>query len=110
VKSSYVSSRDVIVRTDAWSEAVRFYESVLGWRVSQHDNNMVGFDTGCFCLYVEKGPAHGPVFDFLVPDVEAAKAQLLAAGCVLLEEDRSVPRCYVRDPQGLVFNIGRAGA
>ena len=110
MNSSYVSSRDVILRTVAWSDAVRFYQSVLGWRVSQRDNNMVGFDTGAFCLYVEKGPAHGPVFDFLVADVELAKAQLLAAGCVLLEEDRSIPRCYVRDPHGLVFNIGPAGA
>jgi catechol 2,3-dioxygenase-like lactoylglutathione lyase family enzyme len=108
VSSSYVSSRDVIVRTDAWPEAVRFYESVLGWRVLQRDNHLVGFETGSFCLYVEKGPAHGAVFEVLVPDVELARAQLLAAGCVVLEEDRSVPRCYVRDPQGLVFNIGQA--
>ena len=104
--NSYVSSRDIIVRTQAWSDAVHFYESVLGWRVLRRDNTMVGFDTGSFHLYVEKGAAHGPVLDFLVPDVQLAKAQLLAAGCVVLEEDPAVPRCYVRDPQGLVFNIG----
>jgi predicted enzyme related to lactoylglutathione lyase len=70
--------------------------------------NIVGFETGSFRLYVEKGSPHGPVFDFLVADVEAMKARLLAAGCTLIEEDRSIPRCYVRDPHGVIFNIGRS--
>lgn len=35
----------------------------------------------------------------------AAKRSLLSAGCTVREEDPSVPRCYIRDPHGLVFNI-----
>jgi hypothetical protein len=27
---------------------------------------------------------------------------------VLVEEDPSIPRCYLRDPFGLVFNLGRS--
>jgi len=69
---------------------------------------MVGFDTGAIRLYIEKGPPHGPVFDFLTADVPAAKAALLAAGCTLVEEDPDLPRCYLRDPFGVVFNVGRA--
>jgi catechol 2,3-dioxygenase-like lactoylglutathione lyase family enzyme len=62
-------------------------------------------------LFVESGPEHGPVFDFLVADVEATKVRLLAAGCTLVEENRALPRCYVRDPYGVTFNIGQsAGA
>ena len=68
---------------------------------------MMGFETGEFCLYVEKGQEHGPVFEFLVPDVQAAKRKLLAAGCTIVEEDESLPRCYIRDAYGLVFNIGQ---
>jgi catechol 2,3-dioxygenase-like lactoylglutathione lyase family enzyme len=55
--------------------------------------------------YVEKGPAFGPVFEFYVADLEAAKTKLLAAGCRIEQEDPSVPRCYVRDPYGLIFNL-----
>ena len=102
------SSRDVIVRSDAWPKAVKFYESVLGFQISQRGDGLVGFETGSFCLYVEKGRPHGPVFDFLVADVSAAKTALLAAGCTLIEEDPSVPRCYVRDPYGITFNIGKS--
>jgi catechol 2,3-dioxygenase-like lactoylglutathione lyase family enzyme len=102
------SSRDVIIRTRDWSEAVRYYQEVLGFAVSSRTQSMVGFETGAFRLYVEAGAPHGPVFDFLVADVAAAKAQLLAAGCALVEEDPTVPRCYLRDPFGVVFNVGRA--
>ncbi len=106
----FKSSRDVIIRAQAWPEALRFYENVLGFKVSSRDAHIVGFETGALCLYVEQGAPHGPVFDFLVADVAAAKAQLLAAGCTLIEEDPRVPRCYVRDPYGVTFNIGRAAA
>jgi catechol 2,3-dioxygenase-like lactoylglutathione lyase family enzyme len=107
---SYQSSRDVIFRTDNWSDVIHFYGSVLELPIVYQEANMVGFETGAFRLYVERGADHGPVFEFLVPDVEVAKRQLLAAGCTIVEEDPSVPRCYIRDPFGLVFNLGQTPA
>jgi catechol 2,3-dioxygenase-like lactoylglutathione lyase family enzyme len=102
------SSRDIIIRTESWEEATKFYESVLGFPITHRSENILGFETGSICLYVEKGPPHGPVFEFLVADVQAEKHRLLAAGCTLVEEDPSVPRVYVRDPYGITFNIGKA--
>ena len=100
------STRDVIVRTKDIGEATRFYETVLGLPVSHRGDRLIGFEAGSFQLFVEQGPeAHGPVFEFRVPDVAAAKAQLVAAGCTVIEEDPRVPRCYLRDPYGLVFNL-----
>ena len=103
--STFRSTRDVIIRTDAWTEATTFYESVLGLPVVHRSESLMGFETGEFCLYVEKGNAHGPVFEFLVPELQAAKRRLLSAGCTVQEENDSVPRCYIRDPYGVVFNI-----
>ena len=102
----FTSARDIIVRTENWNEAVDYYRSVLGLSVAYDGATLIGFETGAFRLYVEKGPAHGPVFEFLVDDVPAAKQKLLSAGCIVVEEDASVPRCYLRDRYGLVFNIG----
>jgi predicted enzyme related to lactoylglutathione lyase len=107
MKSKFKSSRDVIIRTEKWAEATKFYKSVLGLAITHQSKTLMGFETGAFCLYVEKGKKHGPVFEFLVADVQAAKKRLLAAGCTLLEEDASLPRCYLRDPYGIVFNIGQ---
>lgn len=110
MENKFRSSRDVIIRTDAWAKATKFYGSVLGLPVTHRSKTLVGFETGAFCLYVEKGDGHGPVFEFLVPDIQAAKRRLVAAGCTVLEENPSIPRCYIRDPYGLVFNIGQARA
>ena len=105
---TFRSSRDVIIRTDNWTEATSFYGSVLGLPVVHRSETLMGFEAGDFCLYVEKGKEHGPVFEFLVPDVQPAKRGLLSAGCTVQEENDSIPRCYIRDPYGLVFNIAQA--
>jgi catechol 2,3-dioxygenase-like lactoylglutathione lyase family enzyme len=102
------SSRDIIIRTDRWTEALRFYEAVLGFPARRLSADIVGFETGAVRLFVERGAPHGPVFDFLVDDVPATRDRLIAAGCTLIEEDPAVPRCYLRDPFGLVFNLGRS--
>ncbi|HEV7923940.1 MAG TPA: VOC family protein [Verrucomicrobiae bacterium] len=108
MKRKFKSSRDIIIRTKDWAKATKFYGSVLGLPVSHRSETLVGFETGAFCLYVEKGKKHGPVFEFLVPNVQAAKRKMIAAGCTVLEEDPSLPRCYIRDPYGVMFNIGQA--
>jgi catechol 2,3-dioxygenase-like lactoylglutathione lyase family enzyme len=95
----------VVVRTPRLAEATRFYEGVLGLKVTHRSHTLQGFDAGSFRLYVEEGAPHGPVLDFLVSDLEGAKAALLSAGCAVIEENPAVPRCYIRDPYGLVFNI-----
>lgn len=101
------SSRDVILRTRDWDRALAFYGTVLGLPLQRHGDNLVGFDGGGFVLYVERGEPHGPVHELLCADTAQARQQLLAAGCEVVEEDPGVPRCYVRDPFGLVFNLGR---
>ena len=106
--NAFRSSRDIVVRTENWSEALKFYGSVLGLPITHQSKTIVGFETGSFCLYVEQGKEHGPVFDFLVPDLQAAKRQLVAAGCTVIEENPKIPRCYIRDPYGIVFNIDQS--
>jgi uncharacterized protein YndB with AHSA1/START domain/catechol 2,3-dioxygenase-like lactoylglutathione lyase family enzyme len=109
--AAFESTRDVIVRSPAWERAIEFYAAVLSLPVTHRSEGLVGLETGSFLLYVERGgapdDAHGPVFDFLVPDLAAARARLLAAGCAVQEENSELPRCYIRDPFGLVFNIAQ---
>ena len=109
MSNTFKASRDIIIRTEKWSEALKFYRSVLGLPITERSETIVRFETGAFCLYVERGKEHGPVFDFLVPDIQAAKRQPVAAGCTVIEENPKIPRCYIRDPFGLVFNIEQTG-
>jgi catechol 2,3-dioxygenase-like lactoylglutathione lyase family enzyme len=100
------STRDVIVRTPDANAAADFYQRVLGLVVTQRVGDIVGFETGTLQLFVEQGDALPVVLDFLVQDVQATKAVLVAAGCVIVEENPNIPRCYIRDPFGLLFNLG----
>jgi catechol 2,3-dioxygenase-like lactoylglutathione lyase family enzyme len=102
------STRDVIIRTEDFAAAVRFYEHVLGFAVTLRQDHLVGFDTGAIQLFVERGaPPHPPVFELRVADVAAERDRLVAAGCTLVEENPALPRCYVRDPYGFVINLDR---
>ena len=105
---TFKSTRDVIVRTPNLADAKKFYETVLRLSTTYASDKLMGYESGSFKLYVEEGAEHGPVFEFKVSDFAAAKAALLKAGCQLLEEDASVPRCYLKDPFGLSFNLEQA--
>jgi catechol 2,3-dioxygenase-like lactoylglutathione lyase family enzyme len=108
IKTKTNSSRDVLIQTEKLDAAVRFYKNVLGLRATHNSKTLVGFETGSFCLYLEKGPAYGPVFEFCVADFAAVKKKLLAAGCRVENEDPTIPRCYLRDPFGLIFNLAES--
>jgi predicted enzyme related to lactoylglutathione lyase len=105
--NKFTSTRDIIIHTAKFGEAVRFYEDVLGLARTMKSEKLVGFETGSFQLFVDgRSPLKaGPVFEFCVADVDAAKEKLLAAGCELVSEDASIPRCYIKDPHGLMFNL-----
>ena len=68
---------------------------------------MIGLEAGGLRLFVEKAEPFGPVLEFFVDDFEEAKANLVEAGCAVEIEDPSVPKCYMRDPFGLIFNLAR---
>jgi hypothetical protein len=104
----HATTRDVIVRTDRFEEAVRFYQTTMGFAVTLRREGLVGFETGAFQLFVERGPGHGPVFEVKATSSHVdAREHLISAGCAVVEEDAAVPRCYMRDPFGLVFNLER---
>jgi catechol 2,3-dioxygenase-like lactoylglutathione lyase family enzyme len=102
-----IATRDVIVQVGDIDRAAAFYENVLGLEVFERRPRLIGIETGAFRLFLEPGAKSEPVFEFTVADLEAARRELLAAGCTLEEEDPRVPRCYLRDPQGLVFNLSQ---
>ena len=105
--SNAKTTRDILIQTERPAEARAFYEGVLGFTVFEDTPAMCGLETGAFRLFIDPAPALGPVLEVVTDDFPALKARLLAAGCVIEAEDPSVPRCYLRDPFGLIFNLGQ---
>jgi catechol 2,3-dioxygenase-like lactoylglutathione lyase family enzyme len=87
------------------NEAATFYEKILGLKVIERSEQLIGFETGNFRLFLDKGESYGPVFEFYVPNFDHAKKLLIENGCRVEVEDPRIPRCYIRDPFGLIFNI-----
>ena len=102
------STRDILLQVQSLEAAVAFYATTLGFEPFLESPAMVGLETGAFRLFLEQRPALGPVLEVLAGDFEDRKSALVAAGCEIIEDDPSVPRCYMRDPFGLIFNLGKA--
>jgi predicted enzyme related to lactoylglutathione lyase len=99
------STRDILIQTEQPAAARAFYEDILGFSVFADDPTMCGLETGSFRLFIDPAPSLGPVLEFAVDDLVVMKARLLAAGCQVIEENAAIPRCYLRDPFGLIFNL-----
>jgi hypothetical protein len=47
----------------------------------------------------------GPVLEVTVENVADAKVRLVKNGCEIVKDEPDFPRCYVRDPFGLIYNL-----
>jgi len=102
-----LSSRDILIQTPDIEHACAFYEDTLGLTAFLRRPNLIGLEAGAFRLFLERGPAYGPVFEFFADNIEQTKEELLNRGCRIEAEDDSIPKCYLRDPYGLTFNLSK---
>ena len=103
-------SPNVAIRTNQVSEAVHFYTNVLGFPIRSHTPDLTDIDADPKNLFIlQDDDIRGPVMELFVPDLEEAKAHLVANGCVILRWRGKGQDCYVRDPFGVVFNIWETG-
>jgi len=40
-----------------------------------------------------------------VDSVEEAKIRLVRNGCEIIKDEPEFPRCYIKDPFGLIYNL-----
>ena len=74
-------------------------------RLRIRNRNLVSFHGENINLFIERGPALGPVLEVTVKSVEKAKANLKKKGCRVIKDEPDFPRCYVQDPNGLIYNL-----
>lgn len=101
------ASRDILLQTPDIEAAAAFYTRQFGCTEFMREPDMIGLEADGFRLYLDRREPRGPILEFFVPDVQAAKAAILADGGELVEEDPSVPRVYVRDRFGLLYNLSK---
>ncbi len=96
---------DILIQAEDPRAAAAFYEKTLGFAVTEETPDLVSLHGPHINLFIERGPPLGPVLEVAVGDVARARAALLAAGCRVVKDEPDFPRCYVRDPFGLIYNL-----
>ena len=98
-------SRCLCLQTPKAKDAVEFYEKVMGLPIVDRTDDTVEFKSWEIRLFVQEKEQLGPIMEFIVPDLEKAKAELLKAGCEVLRWQGKANDCFIRDPFGFVFNL-----
>jgi hypothetical protein len=96
---------DILLQAEDPKAAAAFYVEKLGFQINSETETLISLQGPRINLYIEPGPALGPVLEVTVPSVEAAKQQLVASGCIILKDEPEFPRTYIRDPFGLIYNL-----
>jgi catechol 2,3-dioxygenase-like lactoylglutathione lyase family enzyme len=96
---------DILIQAPSPEDAARFYVDQLGFAITGETPAMISLHGENINLFIERGPALGPVLEVMVADVEEAKSRLVANGCEIVKDEPDFPRCYVRDPFGLIYNL-----
>jgi hypothetical protein len=97
--------KDILIQAPDPKVAALFYVKHLGFEINDEKPHMIGLHGHNINLFIEKGPALGPVLEVTVADVEQAKTRLLKNGCKIVKDEPDFPRCYVKDPFGLIYNL-----
>ena len=102
----YEMSPNIAVRTNRFSDALRFYSQVLGFENRSSDPDLADHDASPLNLFViADDEVSGLVLELFVDDLEAAREDLLANGCVVIRWRGKGQDCYIRDPFGVIYNI-----
>jgi hypothetical protein len=96
---------DILIQAEGPKAAASFYVQQLGFKIEAETEDLITIRGPHINLYIERGPALGPVLEVTVQNVEEAKQRLTAAGCVIVKDEPQFPRTYIRDPFGLLYNL-----
>jgi hypothetical protein len=98
---------DILIQAPDPKSAADFYVRTLGFTVTAEEPLMVSLHGDHINLFIERGPALGPILEVTVDDVEQAKAALVSRGCQVVKDEPDFPRCYIKDPFGLIYNLSK---
>ena len=95
---------DILIQAPDPKSAAAFYVKHLGFSITA-ETPMLSLHGHHINFFIEKGPALGPVLEVTVDNVEKAKRHLVEQGCKIIKDEPQVPRVYIQDPYGLIYNL-----
>ena len=98
---------DILIQAPDPKLAASFYVQQLGFEITDEQSDMISLHGKHINLFIERGPALGPVLEVAVASVEEAKLRLVKNGCEIVKDEPEFTRCYIKDPYGLIYNLTR---
>lgn len=96
---------DILIQAEDPKKAALFYVQQLGFEINEETENMISLHGKHINLFIERGPALGPVLEVTVASVDEAKRRLVKNGCEIVKDEPDFPRTYIKDPYGLIYNL-----
>lgn len=96
---------DILIQAPEPKDAAAFYVEQLGFEITRDTPTMISLHGDNINFFIERGPALGTVLEVTVDSVEEAKLRLVKNGCEVIKDEPEFPRCYIRDPFGLIYNL-----
>ncbi len=104
-KPTFKLSNCVAHHTKDWEASAQFYQHVMGLNVQESESHLE-IKNEKLLLYIQDNPnVKGTVLEFVVDDVEEAKAYLLSQNCKVIKWEGKGKDCFMIDPFGLIFNL-----
>jgi hypothetical protein len=101
---------DILIQAPNPRDVASFCVKTLELEITGEQPRLISLHGSHINLFIEQGPALGPVLEVTVDNVEQAKSRLVNAGCEIVKDEPAFPRCYLRDPFGLIYNLTTAPA
>lgn len=98
---------DILIQSEDPQSAASWYVEQLGFEITGDSPDMMSLHGPKINLFIERGPKLGPVLEVHVGQVAEARRRLVANGCEVVKDEPDFPRCYVRDPFGLIYNLSK---
>jgi hypothetical protein len=96
---------DILIQAQDPKKAALFYVEHLRFEITDEMPNLISLRGERINLFIERGPALGPVLEVTVDSVEEAKLRLVKSGCEIVKDEPDFPRCYIKDPFSLIYNL-----
>lgn len=96
---------DILIQSEDPKAAALFYVRQLGFEITGETPELISLEGPNINLFIEHGSTLGPVLEVRVKNVQEAKLRLATNGCKVIKDEPEFPRCYVRDPHGLIYNL-----
>jgi predicted enzyme related to lactoylglutathione lyase len=97
--------KDILIQAPDPAKAAAFYVEQLGFAITDPNPKMMALHGNNINLFIEPGPALGPVLEVTVAEVDEARTRLVNNGCKVVKDEPEFPRTYVKDPYGLIYNL-----